>query len=147
MENIKEHNKKVKEYLNSGRTIEKKIKFIEGEIKKLEMSKKYPSMTNDGMPRGSSQKDLSDYIVAKEELENRLLRSRTKQLEIKNDILEKLEEMDAKEAAVLRMFHLERKKIRNIAKELGYSESHIHRIHSNALKKFEIEEESDDKGD
>lgn len=138
MENLKEHNQKVKDYLNSGRNSERKIRFVENQIHELEMSKQYPSMSNDGMPHGSSQQDLSDYIVAKERLQNKLIRIRTKELERKNDILAKLELMDSDEAAVLRMFHLERKRVKEIARELGYSESHTHRIHSKALENFEL---------
>ena len=105
----------------------------------MEISKKYPSMANDGMPHGSSQKDLSDYIVAKERLQNKLLGIRTREMERKNDILDKLEKMDMKEAEVLRMFHLERMLIRDIAEEMGYSEQHIHRIHSRALQNFKLD--------
>lgn len=136
---VKERNQKVKDYLNYGRVADKKIRFVERQMEELEASKKYPSMANDGMPHGSSQKDLSDYIVAKERLQNKLLGIRARELERKNDILEKLEKMDMKEAEVLRMFHLERRTVRDIAKELGYSEANIHKIHSKGLKNFKLE--------
>ena len=118
---------------------DKKIRFVERQIEELELSKKYPSMSSDGMPHGSGQKDLSDYIVAKERLQNKLLGIRAKEMERKNDILEKLEKMDMKEAEVLRMFHLEKMLIRDIAEEMGYSEQHIHRIHSKALQNFKLD--------
>lgn len=136
---VKEQNQRVKDYLNYGRVADKKIRFVERQIEELEISKKYPSMANDGMPHGSSQKDLSDYIVAKERLQNKLLGIRTREMERKNDILDKLESMDMKEAEVLRMFHLERMLIRDIAEEMGYSEQHIHRIHSKALQNFKLD--------
>ena len=136
---VKEQNQRVKDYLNYGRVADKKIRFVERQIEELEISKKYPSMANDGMPHGSSQKDLSDYIVAKERLQNKLLGIRTREMERKNDILDKLEKMDMKEAEVLRMFHLERMLIRDIAEEMGYSEQHIHRIHSKALQYFKLD--------
>ena len=136
---VKEQNQRVKDYLNYGRVADKKIRFVERQIEELEISKKYPSMANDGMPHGSSQKDLSDYIVAKERLQNKLLGIRTREMERKNDILDKLEKMDMKEAEVLRMFHLERMLIRDIAEEMGYSEQHIHRIHSKALQNFKLD--------
>lgn len=136
---VKEQNQRVKDYLNYGRVADKKIRFVERQIEELEAAKKYPSMANDGMPHGSSQKDLSDYIVAKERLQNKLLGIRTREMERKNDILDKLEKMDMKEAEVLRMFHLERMLIRDIAEEMGYSEQHIHRIHSKALQNFKLD--------
>ena len=136
---VKEQNQRVKDYLNYGRVADKKIRFVERQIEELESSKKYPSMANDGMPHGSNQKDLSDYIVAKERLQNKLLGIRTREMERKNDILDKLEKMDMKEAEVLRMFHLERMLIRDIAEEMGYSEQHIHRIHSKALQNFKLD--------
>ena len=136
---VKEQNQRVKDYLNYGRIADKKIRFVERQIEELETSKKYPSMASDGMPHGSSQKDLSDYIVAKERLQNKLLGIRTREMERKNDILDKLETMDMKEAEVLRMFQLERMLIRDIAEEMGYSEQHIHRIHSKALQNFKLD--------
>ena len=59
---IQKENEEKKEYLRSYRRAVKREKDILDEIQRLRTDKMFPSVVNDGMPRGSSQSDLSDYM-------------------------------------------------------------------------------------
>ena len=65
---IQEENERKKEYLRSYRKALRREEGILDEIQELRMNKMFPSVANDGMPRGSKQADLSDYIVALDEM-------------------------------------------------------------------------------
>ena len=64
---IQKENEEKKEYLRSYRRAVKREKDILDEIQRLRTDKMFPSVVNDGMPRGSSQSDLSDYIAILDE--------------------------------------------------------------------------------
>lgn len=57
---IQKENEEKKEYLRSYRRAVKREKDILDEIQRLRTDKMFPFVVNDGMPRGSSQSDLSD---------------------------------------------------------------------------------------
>ena len=64
---LQEENEKKKEYLKSYQRAVKRERDILEEIKRLRADKMFPSVVNDGMPKGSSQSDLSDYIAILDE--------------------------------------------------------------------------------
>lgn len=64
---IQKENEEKKEYLKSYRRAVKREKDILDEIQRLRADKMFPSVANDGMPKGSSQSDLSDYIAILDE--------------------------------------------------------------------------------
>ena len=60
-----------KEYLMRYRKIKREIRRLTAEIQELRLLKMYPSGGNhDGMPRGSGQRDLSDYMAAVDKKEH-----------------------------------------------------------------------------
>lgn len=64
---IQRENEEKKEYLKSYRRAIRREKDILDEIQRLRSDKMFPSVVNDGMPRGSNQSDLSDYIAILDE--------------------------------------------------------------------------------
>lgn len=64
---IQKENEEKKEYLKSYRRAVKREKDILDEIQRLRAGKMFPSVANDGMPKGSNQSDLSDYIAILDE--------------------------------------------------------------------------------
>ena len=64
---FQEENEKKKEYLRLYRRAVRREKDILEEIQRLRLDKMFPSVVNDGMPHGSSQTDLSDYIAILDE--------------------------------------------------------------------------------
>ena len=64
----------VKQYLNSCLSAKREVEQLETDIAYFRAEKMSVRHTLDGMSHGSERKDLSDYIVKLEELENRLIR-------------------------------------------------------------------------
>lgn len=60
---VREENERKKEYLKSYQRAKKREKHILQEIQRLRLDRIFPGVVNDGMPHGSSQTDLSDYII------------------------------------------------------------------------------------
>ena len=56
-------NEKKKEFLRRYQKAVRREQDILNEIQRLRADKMFPSVCNDGMPRGSSQTYLSDYIA------------------------------------------------------------------------------------
>ena len=134
-----EENEQKKYFLRSYRRAIKKEQRILEKIQKLRMDKMFPSVTNDGMPRGSSQSGLDAYI---EKLSDRQEELKAIQLEkaICKSSIEKLIHNldDENEQKVLRLHYIDGMTWSSIANELIYSERHIHRIHASALKNINM---------
>ncbi len=139
-ENIQEENEKKKEYLRSYRRSVKREKQILAEIQRLRQDKMFPSMVNDGMPHGGSQTDLSDYIVALEQQIEALKKERLSKITHYGEVEEKIKKMkNEEEQMVLRLRYIRGLKWEEVALEMGYGWTHIHRIHASALRNFKME--------
>lgn len=99
------------------------------------MRKMFPGCgAGDGMPHGSDQTDLSDYIVILDELMEDLKQERLNGAIRRTQIEKRIRALsDENEAEVLRLRYIKNKKWEEIALEMGYSWKQIHRIHSSAL--------------
>lgn len=135
-------NEEKKEYLKSYQRSVKREQDILNEIQRLRMDKMFPSIVNDGMPHGSSQRDLSDYIVTIDEMIEDLKQERLKRAKRQQEIEHRIRQMeDEDEQRVLRLRYIKGLKWEEVAVEMGYSWKWIHKIHSEALKHFEIPKE------
>ena len=137
--NVKNENNRKKEYLRGYRKHGKRIKRIELEIVEIRSMKMYPSMSNDGMPHGSNQSDLSSYAAELQEKEDELYLEGIRQVQTYNDIehrINKLENQDERDV----MFYKYIKGFEwwKIAQLMEYSESWIYELHGRALKKIQI---------
>lgn len=137
--NVKNENNRKKEYLRGYRKHGKRIKRIELEIEEIRSMKMYPSMSNDGMPHGSNQSDLSSYAAELQEKEDELYLEGIRQVQTYKDIehrINKLENQDERDV----MFYKYIKGFEwwQIAQLMGYSESWIYELHGRALKKIKI---------
>ena len=124
---LQEENEKKKEYLKSYQRAVKRERDILEEIKRLRADKMFPSVVNDGMPKGSSQSDLSDYIA--------ILDEQIELLKIENQIRKMHSEDERK---VLRLRYIKDLKWDDVATEMGYGWTQVHRLHSSALKNFKM---------
>ena len=133
-------NDKKKEFLRRYRECERREQEILEEIQRLRMDQMFPSMVNDGMPKGSQQSDLSDYVVAMERQIGRLKRERLKKARTREQIdlaiRRRMENPD--EQRVLRLRYLWGLKWEEVAVKMSYSWKQIHRLHSSALDNFEM---------
>ena len=137
---IQEENEKKKEFLRSYCKSLRREERIEEDIQELRMRKMFPGCgAGDGMPHGSDQTDLSDYIVIldqlMEDLKQERLNGAVRRMQIEKSIRAL---SDENEAEVLRLRYIKNKKWEEIALEMGYSWQHVQRFHSNALKKIKM---------
>ena len=139
MENVREENERKKEYLKSYRRVIRRERDILSEIQRLRADKMFPSVVNDGMPKGNTQSDLSDYIVALDEQIDLLKRERLEKVTIYKDIEMRIRAMEnSDEQEVLRYRYISGMKWDAITEKMGYSWRQIHRIHSSALLNFKM---------
>lgn len=136
---FQEENEKKKEYLRSYRRAVRREKDILEEIQRLRLDKMFPSVVNDGMPHGSSQTDLSDYIAILDEQIELLKEERLEKARCYKRIEDRIRMMSGEdEQTVLRLRYIQGRKWEDVAAEMGYSWKQIHRIHSAALQNFKM---------
>lgn len=134
-----ENNEKKKEYLRSYRKAVRREQEILDEIQQLRMDKMFPSVVNDGMPKGSKQSDLSEYIAKVDELIQKLKNERFKKIKLMDDILYSISVLDDDdEKSVLRLRYIKGVRWEDICVAIDYSWKQTHRIHSRALKNLQI---------
>ena len=136
---IQKENEEKKEYLRSYRRAVKREKDILDEIQRLRTDKMFPSVVYDGMPRGSSQSDLSDYIAILDEQIELLKTERLEKARCYQKIERQIKQMENEdEQEVLRLRYITGLKWEEVAVRMSYSWKHIHRIHSSALCNFKM---------
>lgn len=134
---IQKENEEKKEYLKSYRRAVKREKDILDEIQRLRADKMFPSVANDGMPKGSNQSDLSDYIAILDEQIELLKVERLEKARCYQKIEKQIKQMENEdEQEVLRLRYITGLKWEEVAARMSYSWKHIHRIHSSALCNF-----------
>lgn len=138
-EKAKKENERKKEYLWGYKRAKQQWERAEEDIKELRMNKIYPSMNNDGMPHGSNQNDLSDYAAKLDELITKSLKKRHRKIVVMQKIRDKIEKMENEdEKDILTYRYVRLMEWKEICKKTGYCWQHVHRTHSNALKKFKM---------
>ena len=99
----------------------------------------FPSAVNDGMPKGNSQSDLSDYIAILDEQIEFLKVERLEKARCYQKIEKQIRQMgNEDEQEVLRLRYITGLKWEEVAARMSYSWKHIHRIHSSALCNFKM---------
>ena len=136
---IQKENEEKKEYLRSYRRAVKREKDILDEIQRLRSDKMFPSVANDGMPKGSNQSDLSDYIAILDEQIELLKVERLEKARCYQKIEKQIKQMENEdEQEVLRLRYITGLKWEEVAARMSYSWKHIHIIHSSALCNFKM---------
>ena len=136
---IQKENEEKKEYLKSYRRAVKREKDILDEIQRLRADKMFPAVANDGMPKGSNQSDLSDYIAILDEQIELLKVERLEKARCYQKIEKQIKQMENEdEQEVLRLRYITGLKWEEVAARMSYSWKHIHRIHSSALCNFKM---------
>lgn len=100
----------------------------------------FPSCgSGDGMPHGSNQTDLSDYIVILDEMLKNLKKERYDGAVKRSRIEKSIRSLrDENEQEVLRLRYIKGLEWEQVAVEIGYSWKQTHRFHSAALKKLKM---------
>lgn len=142
MEEVKAQNERKKKYLRQYLKHKNRVSRIEAEIEELRSMKMHPSQNNDGLPRGSSQNDLSSYAAIIMEKEDKSYAAGVEQVKTYMDIDYRISCVDNEdERDVLFYRYIKGKQFWEIAQIMNYSESWIHELHGKALKKLEIPKE------
>lgn len=128
-----------KEYLKGYIKAKNRETLIKDQIQQLRLGMMLPALQGDGMPRGSSQKDLSDYTAKieslMEELEKEWVESVIRYERIRKAI-NKMNDEQEKEA--LTRYYLLRENNKAIQRKMGVSKAKLYRIYDSALENFEI---------
>lgn len=91
------------------------------------------------MPRGSSQKDLSDYTAKIESLTDELKKEWIESVIQYERIRKAINKMsDEQEKEALTRYYILREKWKEIKNKMGVSEAKLYRIYDRALENFEI---------
>lgn len=115
--------------------IKKQIKAEYDEADELVSLLKSPDF--DGMPKGQSQMDLSDFIVRKEAVFARIGKNIARMEAALAEINAALDEMtNENERTVLILRYKRGMTFEKVAEEMNYSWRHILNIHGNALQHF-----------
>lgn len=137
---LQELNEKKKEYLNSYKSLCRKLKSLEEQLlslREIEQSAKIQQLTD--MPKGSKQTDLSDYMVKLDNIVYKVIKTKQECMVKKMEIESRIADMpDGVEADILRKRYLEFKSWEEICVELNYSWRQTHRLHSRALSNFSM---------
>ena len=97
------------------------------------------SASNDGMPHGSGQSDLSGYAAELDKLERSLREEKDKRVEAYKDIDERIKKVEREnEKDVLFYRYIAGLAWWEIAEKMSFSERHVTRLHGRALAHLEI---------
>lgn len=130
-------NEKKKDFLMSYQKEKRRVRRLEEQLEELRRNKMSPSVTNDGMPHGTDKKDLSDYAVKVDEVEQELVAARYSRICAFQEVQKRIEAMeDEREKDLLTYRYLRNLNWVNIAIEMDYSWQHLHKIHARALRNF-----------
>lgn len=134
-----EENELKKKYLNGYKYAKMRERRIQEQIQQLRLDTMFPRLQGDGMPRGSNQSDLSDYMERYDELMNELRKEKLDAVTQYTNIHRAIKRMkDEEEKEILERKYLMRQSWETIAGELGISRRTAIRIHGNALINFKI---------
>lgn len=137
---VQNENDKKKEYLWQYRKAERREQNILEEIQELRADKLFPSVSMDGMPKGSGQTDdLSGFAALMDEMIQKLKEERLCKMKLRMEIEGKIKRMeDTDEADLLRMRYLRGMKWEEVTAKMGYSRAQVNRMHGKALEHFEM---------
>lgn len=139
MQMVQSENERKKEYLKGYRRHVRRINRIETELEELHAMSAPMSASNDGMPHGSGQSDLSGYAAELDKLERSLREEKDKRVEVYKDIDERIKKLEREnEKDVLFYRYIAGLAWWEIAEKMSFSERHVTRLHGRALAHLEI---------
>lgn len=132
-------NEKKKEFLMSYQKEKRRVRRLEEQLEELRRNKMSPSVTNDGMPHGTDKKDLSDYAVKVDEIEQELVTARYNRICAFQEVQRRIESMeDEREKDLLTYRYLKGLKWEEVCVRMDYKWRQVHRIHAKALKNLKM---------
>lgn len=134
---IREHNEQVKKWLRRYGNAKREIKRYTEELNELIESQEGASaITYSDMPKGSgSQADLSDYMIRRQELQQKIWNARYRRIVVfdeMHDAIEQLPTVDERDVIFYK--YIKEMDWDDIAKRIGKETRQAFRYHGNALK-------------
>ena len=128
-----------KEYLKGYIKAKNREALIKDQIQQLRLDTMFPALQGDGIPRGSCQKDLSDYTAKIESLMEELKKEWVESVIRYERIRKAINKMnDEQEKEALTRYYLLRENNKAIQRKMGVSKAKLYRIYDSALENFEI---------
>lgn len=135
IDNEFKHNKA---YLMRYRKIHTKIDRLKDKLNRLNERYDLKGVSYSSEPSSSVKKTLDDVLAQKEYLENKIDEMVSESIDIRNEIAEKLLDLDNQlEATALDFYFLERYSLNDIADELSYSDRQIERLYVDGIMSVE----------
>lgn len=135
IDNKFKHNKA---YLMRYRKIHTKIDRLKDKLNRLNEHYDLKGVSYSSEPSSSVKKTLDDVLAQKEYLENKIDEMVSESIDIRNEITEKLLDLDNQlEATVLDFYFLEQYSLNDIADELSYSDRQIERLYVDGIMSVE----------
>ena len=136
----KEKNEKKKEYLNRYKNAVKKYNSLQEQEERIRAEMGPGAIEYSGMPKAHKKTDLSDYMVRLEKILYKIADKKREMQEIRLEIKDKITDIDdGIQSRVLYLRYIRFLKWEDICVEIGYSWRQVHRAHSQALKKMNID--------
>ena len=136
-----EENEEKKEYLRGYKYAKRRERRMLEQIQQLRLDAMFPCLQGDGMPRGSSQSDLSDYMESWEKLMDDLEKEHAEAGRICTEIKETIRKVkDEDEIEILERRYIMGQTWEMIAEKMGCDRRTAIRKHGKALKKIKIPE-------
>lgn len=134
---IREHNEQVKKWLRRYGNAKREIKRYTEELNELIESQEGASaITYSDMPKGSgSQADLSDYMIRRQELQQKIWNARYRRIVVfdeMHDAIEQLPTVDERDVIFYK--YIKEMDWDDIAKRIGKKERQTYIYHGDALK-------------
>ena len=134
-----EENEAKKEYLRGYKYARRREQRILEQIQQLRLDAMFPCIQGDGVPRGSSQSDLSDYMESWEKLMEELKEEHAEAGRICTEIRETIRKVeDEDEIEILERRYIMGQAWETIAEKMGCDRSTVFRKHGDALKRINI---------
>lgn len=135
IDNEFKHNKA---YLMRYRKIHTKIDRLKDKLNRLNERYDLKGVSYSSEPSSSVKKTLDDVLAQKEYLKNKIDEMVSESIDIRNEIAEKLLDLDNQlEATVLDFYFLEQYSLNDIADELSYSDRQIERLYVDGIMSVE----------
>lgn len=142
MQAVQSENEQKKEYLKGYRGHVRRINRIETELAELRAMRSSMSASNDGMPHGSGQSDLSGYAAELDRLERILIKERYERIKTYKDIAIRIKRLKSEnEKDVLFYRYIAGLAWWEIAEKMNYTERWVLKIHGKALAHFQLPKE------
>lgn len=134
---IREHNEQVKKWLRRYGNAKRDVKRYTEELSELIESQEGASaITYSDMPKGSgSQSDLSDYMISRQELQQKIWNAKYRRIVVFEEIHDAIEQLPSvDERDVIFYKYIKEMDWEDIAKRIGKETRQAFRYHGNALK-------------